>query len=122
MARMTEDKAVGALGALAQASRLNVFRKLVVAGPDGLYPGDLAAEMRVLPNSLSFHLKELQRCGLVTQQREGRFLRYRADMAQMQSLMDFLLDQCCQGQPCVDTSAATCKPVKVVRRKAVAAR
>ena len=122
MARMTEDKAVGALGALAQASRLNVFRKLVVAGPDGLYPGDLAAEMRVLPNSLSFHLKELQRCGLVTQQREGRFLRYRADMAQMQSLMDFLLDQCCQGQPCIDTSAATCKPVKVVRRKAAVAR
>jgi ArsR family transcriptional regulator len=122
MARMTEDKAVGALGALAQASRLNVFRKLVVAGPEGLYPGELAADLGVLPNSLSFHLKELQRCGLVTQQREGRFLRYRADMTQMQSLMDFLLDQCCQGQPCVDTSAATCKPVKVVRRKAVAAR
>lgn len=118
MARMNEDKAVGALGALAQASRLNVFRKLVVAGPDGLYPGDLAAELGVLPNSLSFHLKELQRCGLVTQQREGRFLRYRADMTQMQSLMDFLLDQCCQGQPCVDTTAVACKPVRVVSRKA----
>jgi len=118
MARMNEHKAVGALGALAQASRLNVFRKLVVAGPDGLYPGDLAAELGVLPNSLSFHLKELQRCGLVTQQREGRFLRYRADMAQMQSLMDFLLDQCCQGQPCVDTTAVAYKPVKVVSRKA----
>lgn len=122
MAKMTEDKVVGALGALAQASRLNVFRRLVVAGPEGLYPGDLAAELGVLPNSLSFHLKELQRCGLVTQQREGRFLRYRADMAQMQSLMDFMLDQCCQGQPCIDTAAVMCKPVKVVRRKAAAAK
>ena len=118
MARLNEDMAVGALGALAQSSRLKVFRKLVVAGPEGLVPGDLAADLGVLPNSLSFHLKELQRCGLVTQQREGRFLRYRADMRQMQSLMDFLLDQCCQGQPCVEAGVATCKPAKARRRKA----
>ena len=118
MARLNEDMAVGALGALAQSSRLKVFRKLVVAGPEGLVPGDLAAELGVLPNSLSFHLKELQRCGLVTQQREGRFLRYRADMRQMQSLMDFLLDQCCRGQPCVAAGVASRTPAKALRRKA----
>ena len=99
---------VKALGALAQINRLNVFRLLVVAGQDGMYPGDMAANLGVSANSLSFHLKELLHCELVSQEREGRNLRYRANMTQMQGLLVFLTDECCQGQPCVELPTIDC--------------
>ena len=99
---------VKALGALAQITRLNVFRLLVVAGQDGMYPGDMAANLGVSANSLSFHLKELLHCELVSQEREGRNLRYRANMTQMQALLFFLTDECCQGQPCVELPTIDC--------------
>ena len=99
---------VKALGALAQINRLNVFRLLVVAGQDGMYPGDMAANLGVSANSLSFHLKELLHCELVSQEREGRNLRYRANMSQMQNLLVYLTDECCQGQPCVELPAIDC--------------
>ena len=75
---------VKALCALAQINRLNVFRLLVVAGQDGMYPSDMAAALGVPSNSLSFHLKELLYCELVSQEREGRNLRYRANLSRME--------------------------------------
>ncbi len=99
---------VKALGALAQTNRLNVFRLLVVAGQDGMYPGDMASALGVSANSLSFHLKELLHCELVSQEREGRNLRYRANMTQMQALLGYLTDECCQGQPCGELPMIDC--------------
>lgn len=103
-----ETKAVGALAALAQTSRLRVFRLLVGAGPDGLCPGEIADALGVSANLLSFHLKELHHCGLITQQREGRFLRYRADIPAMKQLMEFLTAHCCQGEPCAGMPVIDC--------------
>lgn len=88
------------MAALAQISRLRVFRLLVGAGNNGLYPGQIADTLAVPANALSFHLKELLYCGLVTQAREGRFLRYRADLNAMRQLMEFLAAHCCQGEDC----------------------
>lgn len=106
--RDAETRAISALAALAQASRLRVFRLLVGAGPGGLHPGQIADALEVPANLLSFHLKELQHCGLITQQREGRFLRYRADMAAMNELMGFLTAHCCQDQSCAVASVPQC--------------
>ncbi len=95
-----ETRFVKALAALAQVSRLRVFRLLVGAGNEGLYPGQIASALDVPSNALSFHLKELLYCGLVTQTREGRFLRYRADLEAMKQLMEFLAAHCCHGNDC----------------------
>lgn len=95
-----EARFVKALAALAQSSRLRVFRLLVGAGNHGLYPGQIADALSVPANALSFHLKELHYCGLITQEREGRFLRYRADLEEMRQLMEFLAAHCCQGESC----------------------
>jgi ArsR family transcriptional regulator len=99
---------VKALSALAQVNRLNVFRQLVVAGPSGMFPSDIAIALGVASNSLSFHLKELLNCELISQEREGRNLRYRANLEQMQSLLGFLVDECCQGQPCFTLPSVDC--------------
>jgi len=99
---------VKALGALAQINRLNVFRLLVVAGQDGMYPSDMASALGVSSNSLSFHLKELLHCELLLQEREGRYLRYRANMTQMQALLGYLTAECCQGQQCVELPTMDC--------------
>ncbi|MGE0559343.1 MAG: ArsR/SmtB family transcription factor [Burkholderiales bacterium] len=95
-----ETRAVKALAALAQTSRLRVFRLLVGTGNNGMYPGQISDALGVPANALSFHLKELHHCDLVTQEREGRFLRYRANLASMQELMEFMTAHCCQGVPC----------------------
>ncbi|RZJ14657.1 MAG: ArsR family transcriptional regulator [Haliea sp.] len=97
---MESDEAVTALGALAQPVRLDVFRCLVVAGPEGLTPGTLVETLGVPATSLSFHLKELMHAGLVTQERQGRNLIYRAAFGQMKALIGYLSDNCCDGQPC----------------------
>lgn len=101
----TEAAAVSALAALAQTSRLRVFRALVGAGPAGLCPNEIAETLKIPANSLSFHLKELHHASLITQQREGRFLRYRADMPAMKTLMDFMTAHCFHGEPCAGVSA-----------------
>ena len=106
---MDEDVAVKALAALAQASRLKVFRAIVGTGPEGIQPGQLSTALDIPANTLSFHLNELHRAALVSVQREGRFLRYRADLAAMQSLMDFLTAHCCQGVPCCDPINLNCE-------------
>lgn len=98
---MEEKEVVKALGALAQASRLQVFRSLVVAGPPGLTPGALSEALGVAATTLSFHLKELMHAGLVSQQREGRNLIYRASFEQMNGLLAYLSAHCCQGEACL---------------------
>ncbi len=105
---MDEDVAVKAMAALAQSSRLKVFRAILGTGPQGIQPGQLSAALEIPANTLSFHLKELQHAALVSVQREGRFLRYRADLHAMQSLMDFLTAHCCQGVPCGNTLNLAC--------------
>ncbi len=92
---MKSDEAVVALSALAQESRLTVFRMLVKRGPEGYTPGDLAGKLKIPAPTLSFHLKELQRAGLVSSRREGRFLHYSADFGTMQALIGFLTEKCC---------------------------
>ena len=101
---MTEIDAVRSLAALAQEVRLRVFRALVVAGTEGLTPGALAELLDVAPNTLSFHLKELTHSNLVSQERQGRNLVYRAAYAQMNDLLGFLTQNCCQGQACLTES------------------
>ena len=97
---MEEPQVILALAALAQISRLQVFRLLVVAGPQGLTPGRIAEALGVPGATLSFHLKELAHAGLVTQQRDGRNLIYRASFERMNDLLAFLTANCCQGESC----------------------
>ena len=106
---MLEADAVRSLAALAQALRLRLFRALVVAGPDGLTPGTLAEELAVAGNTLSFHLKELMHAGLVTQERQGRNLVYRASFTTMNELLGYLTENCCEGATCATTDAAACR-------------
>lgn len=104
---MEEQDVVKSLAALAQAVRLRVFRALVVAGPDGLTPGALSEQLEVPATSLSFHLKELMHAGLVSQERDGRHLVYRASFEHMSGLLGYLTEHCCQGQPCSATESPT---------------
>ncbi|MEY4978640.1 MAG: hypothetical protein RLZZ352_910 [Pseudomonadota bacterium] len=99
---MDEAAVVQALGALAQETRLKIFRLLVVAGPAGLTPGHLSEVLGTAPTALSFHLKELSRAGLVLCERDGRHLIYRAAIPLMNELLGFLTAHCCQGLPCLD--------------------
>ncbi|MCE3000427.1 MAG: ArsR/SmtB family transcription factor [Betaproteobacteria bacterium] len=105
---MNEQDVVRALAALAQPHRLQAFRALVVAGPAGMNPGILAEQLAVPAATLSFHLKELMNAGLITQQRAGRHLIYRAEFARMNGLLGYLTDNCCQGEACLDTTATAC--------------
>jgi len=91
---------VQALSALAHGARLAVFRKLVVAGTDGLTPGVMAEQLDVAPNTLSHHLKTLVQADLVTKTRSGRHLVYRAAFDRMQSVLAYLSHNCCEGKPC----------------------
>lgn len=105
---METQDAVASLAALAQPVRLQVFRALVVAGHDGLTPGALVDAIAVPGTSLSFHLKELTHSGLVTQERQGRNLIYRVAFGQMNALIGYLTDNCCEGEACAVASGATC--------------
>ncbi|MCF8167481.1 MAG: helix-turn-helix domain-containing protein [Rhodoferax sp.] len=99
---------VKALAALAQTSRLEIFRSLVVAGKAGLTPGSMAESLGVAPNTLSFHLKELVHADLVTQERVGRNLIYRAQFDRMNAVLAYLTQNCCQGEPCLTEAAIQC--------------
>lgn len=100
--------AVPALAALAQSSRLAVFRLLVELGPEGACPGDIAEKLEIPANTLSFHLKALQHANLIDAVRTGRFIRYRANFNVMQELVDFLSKNCCGGDP--SKCAPVCMP------------
>jgi ArsR family transcriptional regulator, arsenate/arsenite/antimonite-responsive transcriptional repressor len=92
---MKSIEAIESLGALAQESRLTVFRMLVKRGPKGYTPTQLGEKLKVAAPTLSFHLKELQHAGLVDVRRDGRFLYYRANFAHMNRLIGFLTENCC---------------------------
>ncbi|MEO7886274.1 MAG: metalloregulator ArsR/SmtB family transcription factor [Polaromonas sp.] len=105
---LDEGAAVKALAALAQAQRLRAFRALVVAGPEGLTPGTMAEQLGVAPSALSFHLKELSHSGLVSSEARGRNLIYRANFGQMNALLGYLSEHCCEGTSCEATAPAGC--------------
>ncbi|WIM09168.1 metalloregulator ArsR/SmtB family transcription factor [Enhydrobacter sp.] len=95
---MESIEAVAALGALAQENRLEVFRLLVQAGPEGLPAGQIAERLKLASPTLSFHLAQLRHAGLVTAKRDGRSLIYAADYDGMDDLMSFLTENCCGGK------------------------
>jgi len=97
---MDEKTAVSSLAALAQEARLRIFWTLVGAAPDGLTPGTLSAMLDIPSSTLSFHLKGLIHADLVSVEREGRSLIYRPSIAQMNDLLGYLTDHCCQGRAC----------------------
>lgn len=105
---MKETDIVRSLAALAQEVRLRVFRALVVAGNDGLTPGDMAEKLGVAAAALSFHLKELTHAGLISQERQGRNLIYRASFETMNELLGYLTENCCQGETCLSPETASC--------------
>lgn len=97
---MEESQVVKALAALAQPVRLRLFRALVVTGPQGLTPGTMAEGLGVSASALSFHLKELVHAGLVRVERSSRNLIYRAEFGQMNALLGYLTENCCEGAAC----------------------
>jgi ArsR family transcriptional regulator len=109
---METNSVVRALGALAQESRLAVFRLLVEAGPRGLPAGQIAERLGIAPSSLSFHMKKTTYANLVTVEQRGRFMIYSANYAAMNDLLGFLTENCCGGNPCTPIGAGGCKPSK----------
>ena len=97
---MESSDAVDALGALAQGSRLELFRLLVQVGPEGMAASDIAARLGIPANTLSFHLKTLSHADLVESRQEGRFVYYSANYEQMNALVGFLTENCCGGRSC----------------------
>ena len=112
---MEKTNAVAALAALAQDNRLDVFRLLVQAGPDGLSAGTVAERLKLAPNTLTFHFDRLRHAGLVTVRRAGRSMIYAARYDSMRALLAYLTENCCQGtEPC---DPAACAPVEPPRAK-----
>lgn len=103
---MKESQAIRSLAALAHEARIRVFRALVVAGQEGLTPSTLAVQLDIAPSALSFHLKELSNADLVSQERQGRNVVYRAAFSAMNDLLDYLTENCCQGIACTPKSSA----------------
>jgi ArsR family transcriptional regulator, arsenate/arsenite/antimonite-responsive transcriptional repressor len=113
---MENMDAVVALAALAQDNRLDVFRLLVQAGPDGLPAGQVASALKLAPNTLTFHFDRLRSAGLVTVRREGRSMIYAARFETMNALLAYLTENCCQGatQNC---APAVCGPGRASKPK-----
>jgi DNA-binding transcriptional ArsR family regulator len=107
---MEKTDAVTALGALAQDNRLDVFRLLVQAGPEGMPAGAVAEALNLAPNTLTFHFDRLRMAGLVTVRREGRSMIYAARYETMNDLLGFLTENCCGGVSCAP--AVACKPAR----------
>ena len=105
---MKSQDVIVALFALAQESRLALFRLLVKRGPDGFTPGELAEKLAIPAPTMSFHLKELTRSGLIAARRDGRFLYYSVNFAAMQGLVDFLMEKCCSLSDTFTPAAASC--------------
>ena len=109
---MNQKRVIAALGALAQETRLELFRLLVTAGPAGLPAGAIAEKLGVLPSSLSFHLQQLVHAGLITQRRLSRQLIYSAEYGAMNDLMAYLTENCCGVGVC----APVCNPADTFRK------
>lgn len=101
---MDTDTALAALSALSHAHRLAAYRALVEAGPDGLAVGELRERLGLPSATLTAHLNQLRSAGLVTDEREGRVIRMRADYGRMDALLAYLTENCCQGSACAPTS------------------
>ena len=110
---METRQVIDALGALAQETRLAVFRMLVEAGPSGLPAGEIGARLGLPPATASFHLAQLSRAGLLASRAQGRFVIYSADFERMNALLGYLTDNCCSGASC----APAAQPVNVRKRK-----
>ena len=111
---MEKTTVIDALGALAQENRLDTYRLLVQAGPDGISAGEIAASLGLPPNTLSFHFDRLRQAGLVTVRRNGRSMIYAARYDTMNALIGFLTEKCCAGQPKLCAPAAVCAPSRPV--------
>ena len=111
---MKMKEVLTALAALAQETRLSVYRLLVEHAPDGLTAGEIAERLRVAPASLSFHLKELTRAGLIVPRPDGRFVWYSADLDAMNGVVGYLTENCCR-------SSAVCDPKCAPDPRAIAA-
>lgn len=96
---METRTAIDAMSALAQRHRMDVFRLLVKEGPAGLPAGEIAARLQISPSSLSFHIAQLERAGLVSSRRDSRKIHYAVDIKGMRDLLDFLTEDCCNGKP-----------------------
>jgi DNA-binding transcriptional ArsR family regulator len=111
---MNQQDVIAALGALAQDSRLAIYRLLVKRGPEGYAAGEISDLLRIAGPSLSFHLKELAHAGLVTARKDGRFIYYSAHFERMNRLVGYLTENCCsQGVVC----APVCAPNNTTERK-----
>ena len=98
---MISTEVVTALAALAQETRLGIFRLLIEAGPAGLAAGEISTRLAIPPNTLSFHLKTLSQANLLMARQEGRFIYYAANYPAMDDLIVFLTDNCCNGAACL---------------------
>jgi ArsR family transcriptional regulator, arsenate/arsenite/antimonite-responsive transcriptional repressor len=114
---MEKNNVVAALAALAQDNRLDVFRLLVQAGPEGMTAGAVATALDLAPNTLTFHFDRLRHAGLVTVRRDGRSMIYAARFDTMNELLGFLTENCCGGEPEKCAPAAACKPARAKRAK-----
>jgi ArsR family transcriptional regulator, arsenate/arsenite/antimonite-responsive transcriptional repressor len=117
---MKKAAALAALAALAQENRLDVFRLLVEAGPEGLPAGNLASALKLAPNTLSFHFDRLREAGLVTVRRDGRSMIYAAQFDTMNALLGYLTENCCQGASEVFARETVCEPGRSKRVKTTA--
>ncbi len=116
---MDTNKAIDALSALAQRSRLAIFRLLVETGPDGLPAGVIGERLELAPATLSFHLAHLSRAGLLKQQQAGRFVIYSTNFETMNELVAYLTENCCAGSACATPARKAVKfapPVSARRR------
>ena len=109
--KLTTAQVTGALGALAQETRLELYRMLVEQGPAGLSAGVLAERLGVPPSSLSFHLRTLQHAGLIAQRRASRQLIYAADFAAMNAVLQYLTENCCGAE---GACAPVCNPATAI--------
>jgi ArsR family transcriptional regulator len=119
---MEPKNAVAALSALAQETRLAIFRLLVVQGPSGVSAGEIGAELKLAPATLSFHLKELTHAGLIEARAESRYIFYSANFDSMNALVGFLTENCCAQDGLSCAPGTVCAPKKAAtkaRRKAV---
>jgi ArsR family transcriptional regulator len=116
---MKTPQVIGALSALAHEHRLAIYRLLVERGPEGLPAGTIGDRIGLVPSSLTFHLQNLQRAGLITQQRASRQLIYSADFDVMNGLVGYLTENCCNasGENC-STACAPARPAKASKRAA----
>ena len=113
---METTQAVDALAALAQETRLSVYRLLVEAGPEGLAAGRIGEELELPPATLSFHLAHLARTGLVKSRQEGRFVIYSADFQNMNELVGYLTENCCGGRGCAPSTTRKGKSHETLSR------